>query len=256
MFHGLNGQIMRRLNKLSVITCLTLVLCLLGFDPHLAGVSPPSIPILTRNFEKVYRFYAMRFKYPQIQGATRFNARVREIVREATGKFRQAMGDVKEKPQYDGYIDGKYKATVLKSGIVSVLLEWSEYFPGAAHPGGTSVSINYDSRTGRVLQLADLFRPGVDYVSRLSELAIKDLNGSVFEESVVIEHGAGPVEANFQVFSLTDTSLILHFQTYQVAAGAAGPQDVEISLTDLEPLLSKTIVERFVIPTDTINPGR
>ena len=172
---------------------------------NLVAAPPPRIQVLTRNFEEIHRFYGMRFKYPQIAGAPRFNARVQEVVRDATGKFRQEMGIVLEKPQYDGYIDGKYKAAVLTNGIVSVLLEWSEYFPGAAHPGGTSVSVNYDSKTGKILKLSDLFRSDADYVSQLSKLAMTDLIGREIAEPMVIEHGAGPVEANFQVFTLTDT---------------------------------------------------
>ncbi len=161
----------------------------------------------------------------------------------------------RSRPQYDGYIDGNYKAAVLKNAIVSVLLEWSEYFPGAAHPGGTSVTINYDGKTRRILKLSDLFRPDADYVSQLSKLAMTDLIGREIAEPMVIEHGAGPVEANFQVFTLTETSLILHFQTYQVAAGAAGPQDVEILLSDIGPLLSTSIAHRFAVATATADPG-
>jgi hypothetical protein len=51
--------------------------------------------------------------------------------------------------------------------------------------------------------------------------------------------GAGPVESNFKVFTLTDTTLVLHFPTYQVAPGVAGPQQVVIPLETLAPLLQK-----------------
>jgi hypothetical protein len=59
----------------------------------------------------------------------------------------------------DGYLNGSYTAAVLKNGIVNVLIDYSEYAPGAAHPWGVMASINYDSRTCRVLTLASLFRP-------------------------------------------------------------------------------------------------
>lgn len=205
--------------KQIVLAWVTVAFCFVGTSYKLVAVSPPQIQILPRKFEEVHRFYGMHFKYPQIASAPRFNARVLEVVRDATGKFRQEMRVVVAKPQYDGYLDGKCKVIVLKNGLVSVLLEWSEYFPGAAHPGRTSVSVNYDTRTGKLLKLSDLFRPDEDYVSQLSKLAMTDLIGREIAEPMVIEHGAGPVEANFQVFTLSDTSLILHFQTYQVAAG-------------------------------------
>ena len=247
---------MRLIRQISVLIWVTAFFCFVGSSCKLVAASPAQIQILPRKFEEVHRFYGMHFKYPQIAGAPRFNARVREVVRDATGKFRQEMRVVVEKPQYDGYINGNYKAAVLKNGFVSVLLEWSEYFPGGAHPGGTSVSVNYDSKTGMVLKLSDLFRSDADYVSKLSKLAMADLIGREIAEPIVIEQGAGPAEANFQVFTLTDTSLILHFQTYQVAAGAAGPQDVEILLSGLEPFLNKTLVHRFAVATNTTNADR
>ena len=85
-------------------------------------------------------------------------------------------------------------------------------------------SINYDTRTGRVLPLSALFRPGSNYLARLSQLAIASLEQDEFAERSAIRHVAGAVESNFKVFTLTDTTLILHFPTYQVAAGAAGPR--------------------------------
>ena len=100
-------------------------------------------------------------------------------------------------------------------------------------------SINYDSLTCRVLTLASLFRPGVKYVSRLSQLAIAYLDQNEFADRGAIRHGAGPIERNFKVFTLTDTDLVLQFPMYQVAAGAAGEQTVIIPLEKLAPLLRK-----------------
>jgi hypothetical protein len=101
------------------------------------------------------------------------------------------------------------------------------------------VSINYDSRTCRVLELSDLFRPGVHYLQRLSRLAIAALDQNEFADHHAIRHGAGPAESNFKVFTLTDTALVFHFHMYQVAAGAAGTQSAVIPLDKLAPLLRK-----------------
>jgi hypothetical protein len=108
-----------------------------------------------------------------------------------------------------GYVNGSYNAAILKNGIVSVLLDYDEYTPGAVHPWGVMASINYDSRTCRVLALSDLFRPGVYYLSRLSQLAIASLDQNEFADHYAIRHGAGPVESNFKVFTLTDTGVAL-----------------------------------------------
>src|SRR5262249_26342218 len=131
-------------------------------------------------------------------------------------------------PNEQANLDGKYTAATLKNGIVTVLLHWTTYVAGAAHPGDGMASINYDSSTRRVLALSDLFRPGVDYLSRLSQLAIASLERNEYLDPDTVRQGAGPIERNFKVFTLTDTSLVLHFPTYQVAAGAAGPKKAVI----------------------------
>jgi Protein of unknown function (DUF3298) len=100
-------------------------------------------------------------------------------------------------------------------------------------------SVNHDAGAGRVLALSDLFRPSADYLSRLSELAIAALKQQEYADKYAVDRGAAPVESNFRVFTLTDTSLVLHFPTYQVAAGAAGPQSVVIPLATLAPLLRR-----------------
>jgi hypothetical protein len=136
-------------------------------------------------------------------------------------------------------MNGNYTTNTLKNGVFTVLIDWSDYYPGAAHPGGGSASINYDTARHHVLGLSDLFRPGADYVHELSRLATIDLAGSEHTDDYAIRHGAGPIESNFRVFTLTETDLVLHFQTYQVAAGAQGPVDVAIPLTKLRSILRK-----------------
>jgi hypothetical protein len=56
-------------------------------------------------------------------------------------------------------------------------------------------------------------------------------------DQTAIRRGAAAVESNFKVFTLTDTDLVLHFPTNQVAASVAGPQQVVISLDTLAQFL-------------------
>jgi hypothetical protein len=117
--------------------------------------------------------YSIDIKYPAIQSGDTFNAGVRHAVRSLAEKFKKDMPGVDTKNvSVDSYLKGNYKAATLKNGTVSVLLDYDEYTSGAAHPWGLNATINYDGRTCRVLTLADLFRPGVNYISRVSQLAI------------------------------------------------------------------------------------
>jgi hypothetical protein len=147
----------------------------------LACMPQTPLQIQQREIHEQGTHYAVDVKYPEIQNADAFNAAMRLAVGSLTESFKKGgMPEVNagDGPS-DGYLNGSYTAALLKNGIVSVLIDYSEYTPGAAHPWGVMASINYDSSTCRVLTLASLFRPGVKYVSRLSQLAIDCLDGDV-----------------------------------------------------------------------------
>lgn len=156
-------------------------------------------------------------------------------------KFRKELPKTAPRgyPDYGAYLNGTYTAQALKNGVISVLFDYGEYTPGAVHPWGVMASINYDARGRRVLALSDLFWPKSDYVSRLSRISIDTLGQDEYADKESIRHGAGPVEKNFEVFTLTETDLILHFQQYQVAPGVVPSEQVVIPLSDLAPLLRK-----------------
>jgi hypothetical protein len=184
--------------------------------------------------------WSIDVKYPELTDAAHFNLATRRKMGSMVNGFKRELAvetASKDYPNYGSYLTGTYKAQVLKNGVVSVLLDYSTYVEGAAHPGGELASINYDSKTHRLLALSDLFRPKSPYLSRLSEMAIQSLEQNQYADSYAVHRGAGPAESNFKVFTLTDTELVLHFQTYQVAAGAAGSQQVVIPLTSLSSLL-------------------
>ena len=186
-------------------------------------------------------WWSIEIKYPTIEGENTFNTAVLHSVRTMASGFRKDLPKTASKgyPDYGAYLKGKYTAQILKNGIVSVLFEYEEYTPGAVHPWGIMASMNYDTKSGRVLRLSDLFRPDSSYVSRLSEISIHELQQHEYAEETAIHHGAGPVEKNFNVFTLTDNELVAHFQQYQVAAGAVPSEQVAIPLKELTSLLRK-----------------
>ena len=115
---------------------LLTMLALLGFSPQTV------FPIEQHEFREQTASYTIKIKYPEIAQAPHFNAAVHQIVSPLVSNFENGM---RESPDDGppGELDGSYTVATLKSGIVSVLLEWSEYYPGAAHPGGGMASVNY-----------------------------------------------------------------------------------------------------------------
>jgi hypothetical protein len=199
----------------------------------------PAVQLAKHELSQHDDWWSVKVEYPQMNGESAFNEAIRRSVTATTDKFRKALPKTASKgyPDYGAYLKGAYTAQVLRTGIVSVLFEYDEYTPGAVHPWGVMSSVNYDTHKHRLLALADLFRPGSDYVAPLSKLAIASLDQHEYAEKEQIRRGAGPIAGNFQVFTLTDTELVLHFQQYQVAPGAEPAQQVAVPLNTLTPML-------------------
>lgn len=211
-------------------------------NPH--GTTAAPLLLQEREFTQHDAWWSIKIRYPVLEGADAFNTAVRENVRAMAHEFKKSLPQTASNgyPDYGAYLTGSYTFRVLKNGVVSVLFEYTQYTPGAVHPWGLLASINYAPRAKRVLALSDLFRPGSNYVLRLSQLSIESLDLDEYAAKDAIRRGAGPVESNFRVFTLTDTALVLHFQQYQVAPGAVPSEEVVIPLGKLAPLLREDFV--------------
>src|SRR5216110_1498738 len=73
----------------------------------------------------------VHIEYPEIANAPVFNAAVHRILNPVVETFRDGTPKPNDS-EPNGYVNGRYTAGTLKTGIVSVLLEWTVYVPGAA----------------------------------------------------------------------------------------------------------------------------
>lgn len=132
------------------------------------------------------------------------------------------------------------EVTYPSTRVVSILWNvWS--FTGGAHGLLDIMANNYDRSTGFPVLLEDLFVDPQLAVLQFSKAARRQLA----EKDDAAEDGAGlpdemllagtePVEENFKTFIVTPNGIRIHFQPYQVAPWAAGPQSVDVSLDELK----------------------
>lgn len=131
--------------------------------------------------------------------------------------------------------------TVARNDGAVLSLVFAHYtYAGGAHPNTTSRTFHFLLPDGQNAEIAELFTPRG--IRRISDIAInqlqRDLGGpDGLSDSDWIKRGAGPNPKNFASFVLTPTMLTLHFDAYQVAAYAAGPQKVRIPLVRLRDTL-------------------
>ena len=102
----------------------------------------------------------------------------------------------------------------LDEGLASLAVRVSRFYAGAAHPGAVLLTFTYDLRTGRRLDLADLFTPGSPYLAKLSELSRQLLAAQPgFDElQDFVAPGTEPTAENFAGWTVTDQDLVDHLR--------------------------------------------
>lgn len=115
-----------------------------------------------------------------------------------------------------------------------------------AHPNGYFMTFVFD-QTGTAIQLSDLFKPGADYLTRLSQLATAQVTQQLSDRlgadaaGDIFSDGLTPTAGNFQNFTVEGNELHIFFPPYQVAAYAAGAFDVAIPLSGLSDILAPDV---------------
>lgn len=210
--------------------------------------------VVTREIkeEKKRPRYTIGAEYPQIEGAAggRFDGFNRAVAAVAAGEandFRKGMAEWEDTPgsEIGSYIEAGYSFGVATDDLVSVLFDIGDYYSGAAHPNHHTRAVNYDVRRGRVLDLAELFKPSALYLKTISDYCVKDLKRQFREGGwsepeqmdAGIEEGAAPNAENYQSWLVTRRGLAITFDPYRVAPYAAGPQSVFIPYSALREII-------------------
>jgi hypothetical protein len=183
-------------------------------------------------------------RYPQIKGDSGrgddFNQLVETMTRGELDTFKSFAGQYPppaDLPETMGsFIDISYNIDEPTPNLVSVFFREFTYSAGAAHPNQVTFVLNYDLAAGKSLSLEDLFQPGSDFLSVLSNYSIADLQKRDISSW---SDGAGPKLENFKSWSIEQQGLRITFDPYQVAAYAMGPQEVFVPYTELQSIIDK-----------------
>lgn len=123
---------------------------------------------------------------------------------------------------------------------LSVQISLYEY-TGGANGIAYYKTFLFDLANQQELTLTDLFQPDsnpLETLAPLAQAALREQLGEMADDTF-IQLGTDPATPeNYRSFVLTEDALILLFDEYQVAAGAAGPQSVSIPLTELQTILA------------------
>lgn len=205
--------------------------------------------------ENKAKFYEITAEYPELSGvdaatAANFNQIVKKIVDDSIGDFKKNIADHTTPEDLKRYKENgislydqvTYDVELANDNIISLVCTDANYM-GGAHGGATTTTLNFDLKNNRQLKLADIFEPNTNYLKTLSDLSRADLEAKLQKDDMLddemLNDGVNPKEENFRSWNLTKKGLQINFDAYQVAAYAAGPQEVVIPYAKLQSILRK-----------------
>ncbi len=134
-------------------------------------------------------------------------------------------------PEFITYISGSYEIKANQRNFLSLTLGQIGDF-GGAHPMTIIKALNMDVSTGKVYKLEELFKPGSNYVERISKIVareIKERDIPVLEEFKSIRPD--------QDFYIVDNNLIIFFQLYEISPYVAGFPYFSIPIYNLQDII-------------------
>lgn len=204
--------------------------------------------------------YEVSAAYPQLIGVTdpnydKFNQTVRNLISRKVSDFKKEMTPSAEDelaPDENPVIDESmgsditvnYELALAKDDLIAIQFTVSSYSAGAAHPNSYTEVVNFDLKNGKLLKLSDLFLPGSKYLETLSSFCIQELKKQAKAQGDYaamdddwIKRGAGAELTNYDNWTITKKGLGIIFDPYQVAAYAAGPQNVLVPYSALKEII-------------------
>ncbi len=197
--------------------------------------------------------YTIKAQTPFFQGSedmrvTNFNIEMAQLTQEEIASFKDNVAQVQPQPGSSGsFYDQQYKLFSPPGNLVSLRFQIMVYIQGAAHPGTHMRTVNFDLEAGKDVQLYQLFLSGSDYLDKIANYCIAQLStrGIDFDPS---SSGAKPLPENYRNWNITADGLLITFDEYQVAAYAAGPQEVTVPYTDLQTVIDPNGPLRQFLP--------
>ncbi|MCC7357509.1 DUF3298 domain-containing protein [Candidatus Uhrbacteria bacterium] len=221
-------------------------------DGILKSIGPSAvsdaISLITAEIKKKKpEVYEITVSFPQIDKgdatiAAAFNAAVRNPLEKEVNTFisdaTQAEKDKAIGPGIWSYSMDAF-ATYQSPRIINSFLSGSVY-TGGAHPNAIYQNVILDRVTKKTLHVSDLFvdaKKGLAFLSTISRKMLATKEAMNMSDNDWLNTGTEPKDQNFSQTHLTETGLTILFPAYQVAAYAAGPQEIQIPWKDLQGLI-------------------
>ena len=199
--------------------------------------------------------YDIEIEYPQIEGTEisgleEINfvikgyvaGEMQEFRKLYTSEFAKSIDSSPEYPHHSS-LDITHNVTLLDDNLFSMAFNILRYDAGAAHPNHWTRVYNFKLKPLVPIDIHDLFQVDSSYLEFISNYCMEDLKKQVMSDeygddgSGIWEGGVSPNEENFKNFNLSQDSLVLTFDPYQVGPFAWGTMHVVISYSEIKHLI-------------------
>ena len=130
-------------------------------------------------------------------------------------------------------MDGTYELKNNDKGVLSLTLI-NYAFAGGAHGNTIVKGLNFDVETGHIYTLPELFKPGSDYIKKISEI----IKVQIKERSLPTLGDFTEINPN-QDFYIADRCLVIFFQLYEITPYFVGIPYFPISIYELEDIINE-----------------
>lgn len=173
--------------------------------------------------------------YPQLAGLA--NQQAEKDINKAILQTVQGLIHEQQRVQVPGQtqMQGSYEIKSNERGIFSVTLTNYAYTPQMAHGMTFMGSVTADIQTGKLYTLRDLFKPGSDYVTVISN----NIKQQIKQRDIPTLNGFTTIKPD-QDFYIADKALVIYFQLYEITPYYVGFPMFPISVYDLESIIAET----------------
>ncbi len=190
--------------------------------PPVATSTPVTIAATTQTVDEKTSTYMIDAQYPHFGIAT-IDTKIDKIVNDAITEFKTLPPNPPEMSSPQNELTIRFDSSYIGDDVISFKLIVSEY-TGGAHPNSIFSGLNFDRESGRQLLQGDAFKMIKRTAQQVSVSATAQLKAKLGE--TMFEEGANTNSENFSSFLISEKKVTFIFQPYQVAAYAAGPQEV------------------------------
>ena len=139
-----------------------------------------------------------------------------------------------DKTDWYGEVHASHELKYKIQNLLGITLEIYAYSTGAAHGNKTIIPLNINLKNGEFFEFKDIFRSwAFESVNSLVKKRLKDHPSYEF-----IFERIDVTVRNDQSFYLQKESFYIVFDKYEIAAGAAGPIELELPIKDIKEFIN------------------